>query len=300
MTSSAFGVDLLPHRPPMRLVEEVADLVAGESARGLRRRAAGGLVFSGTLSRRPGGACDRAHRAARADRRAGGGERLTNRVSHQGASCASRRLDRSSSRPARGRNQTLDAHARVIGRIGGMIKIEGEVLADGVRVAVGSVALAEVSAVATGVPRSKESGSRRMRRMVILGILLAFVVPEGLNARPKTLTVALKWNPNEKQVIPVFEITGGIHKLSNRRDCRQTRQGRSDWSEHRRKGPCSRHHCLGYCGLRARTRCRTAQGDWVGHPECRQRRPSSAMRTDRVLGSRRASATSALFVSKSQ
>ena len=37
-----------------------------------------------------------------------------------------------------------DAGARVAGRIGGMIKIEGEVLADGVRVAVGSVTLAEV------------------------------------------------------------------------------------------------------------------------------------------------------------
>src|SRR5579862_9557735 len=36
MNSRAFGVDLLPHRPPMRLVEEIADLVAGESARGLR------------------------------------------------------------------------------------------------------------------------------------------------------------------------------------------------------------------------------------------------------------------------
>src|SRR5712671_6219475 len=36
MTSRAIGVDLLPHRPPMRLVEEIADLVAGESARGLR------------------------------------------------------------------------------------------------------------------------------------------------------------------------------------------------------------------------------------------------------------------------
>src|SRR5712671_7928072 len=36
MTSRAIGVDLLPHRPPMRLVEEIADLVAGQSARGLR------------------------------------------------------------------------------------------------------------------------------------------------------------------------------------------------------------------------------------------------------------------------
>src|SRR5579862_2159855 len=36
MNSRAFGVDLLPHRPPMRLVEEIADLVPGESARCLR------------------------------------------------------------------------------------------------------------------------------------------------------------------------------------------------------------------------------------------------------------------------
>src|SRR2546423_14353261 len=36
MTSSAFDVDRLPHRPPMRLVERVLDLVAGESARAVR------------------------------------------------------------------------------------------------------------------------------------------------------------------------------------------------------------------------------------------------------------------------
>jgi 3-hydroxymyristoyl/3-hydroxydecanoyl-(acyl carrier protein) dehydratase len=38
----------------------------------------------------------------------------------------------------------LEAVARVVGRMGGMIKIEGEVSADGVRVAIGSVVLAEV------------------------------------------------------------------------------------------------------------------------------------------------------------
>src|SRR2546423_3158499 len=36
MTSSAFDVDRLPHRPPMRLVERVLELVAGESARAAR------------------------------------------------------------------------------------------------------------------------------------------------------------------------------------------------------------------------------------------------------------------------
>src|SRR5258708_15411340 len=47
MTSRAFGVDLLPHRPPMRLVEEIADLVAGESARGLRVARPGDWYFQG-------------------------------------------------------------------------------------------------------------------------------------------------------------------------------------------------------------------------------------------------------------
>src|SRR5580693_4430974 len=36
MTASRSTVDLLPHRPPMRLVEEIADLVPGHSARGIR------------------------------------------------------------------------------------------------------------------------------------------------------------------------------------------------------------------------------------------------------------------------
>src|SRR6185437_4890346 len=38
----------------------------------------------------------------------------------------------------------LEAAARVVGRMGGMIKIEGDVTADDVRVAIGSLVLAEV------------------------------------------------------------------------------------------------------------------------------------------------------------
>jgi 3-hydroxyacyl-[acyl-carrier-protein] dehydratase len=41
-------------------------------------------------------------------------------------------------------HQRLEARARVAGRMGRIVKIEGEVLADGVRVAVGSVTLADV------------------------------------------------------------------------------------------------------------------------------------------------------------
>jgi len=53
-----------------------------------------------------------------------------------------------------------------------------------------------------------------MKRLVVVAIFVGLVGPELLAARPKTLAVALKWNPNEKQTMPVFEITGGIHRLS--------------------------------------------------------------------------------------
>ena len=43
---------------------------------------------------------------------------------------------------AAGAGQTLEAHARVAGRLGAMIKIEGEVRADGRVVATGSLTLA--------------------------------------------------------------------------------------------------------------------------------------------------------------
>ena len=42
-------------------------------------------------------------------------------------------------------HQLLDARARVVGQVGRMIKIEGDVFADGVRVAAGSVTLADVA-----------------------------------------------------------------------------------------------------------------------------------------------------------
>jgi len=47
--------------------------------------------------------------------------------------------------------------------------------------------------------------------MVLL--LLAIVMSGLMAARPKELTVILKWNPNEKQSMPVFETTGGVLPL---------------------------------------------------------------------------------------
>ena len=154
MTARAFGVDLLPHRPPMRLVEEIADLVAGESARGLRVARPEDWYFQGHFPGDPvvpaivliellaqtGGLAA-----------ASGGERpgSTLRIAAVGPFKFP-----GGARP----HQRLEARARVVGRMGGLIKIEGDVLADGVRVAVGSVTLADVGIV----DRSDVQSDRRV------------------------------------------------------------------------------------------------------------------------------------------
>ncbi|HEV3139937.1 MAG TPA: FabA/FabZ family ACP-dehydratase [Vicinamibacterales bacterium] len=141
MTASAFGIDQLPHRPPMRLVEQIVDLVEGESARGLRVARPEDWYFQGHFPGDPivpaivliellaqtGG-------VAAASGREGSGRSL--RVAAVGPFKFP-----GGARP----HQTLDARARVVARVGGMIKIEGDVLADGTCVAAGSVTLADVS-----------------------------------------------------------------------------------------------------------------------------------------------------------
>lgn len=144
MTARVFGVDLLPHRPPMRLVEQIVDLVAGESARGLRVARPEDWYFQGHF---PGDPVVPAIVLIELLAQTGGlaaasggdpsGSAATLRVAAIGPFKF----------PGAARaHQLLDARARVVARIGRMIKIEGEVLADGVRVAVGSVTLADVSA----------------------------------------------------------------------------------------------------------------------------------------------------------
>ena len=134
-------IDRLPHRPPMRLLEDVIGLVPGASCVARRRTHADDFFFQGHFPGAPvvpavilvemiaqAGGLAAGTGAAQADRT------LRLRVAALGP-CKF---------PAAARaEQSLEVEARVVGQLGAMYKIEGSVRADGTVVASGSVTLAD-------------------------------------------------------------------------------------------------------------------------------------------------------------
>src|SRR5438445_13149939 len=135
-------IDHLPHQPPMRLLEEVVEITRGESAVGRRITRPDDFYFQGHF---PGEPVVPAVILIELVAQTGG---IAAAAPPPGApSAPPLQLRVAAIGPfkfpaAAGANTTLEARARVAGRMGGLIKIEGTVTADGVLVASGSLTLA--------------------------------------------------------------------------------------------------------------------------------------------------------------
>jgi 3-hydroxyacyl-[acyl-carrier-protein] dehydratase len=139
-------LDLLPHRPPMRLLDAIVDLVPGQRARGRRDLRPGDFFFDGHFPDEPivpavilvemiaqvGGLAA----GAPADPHSSDASVVTQPMRLRVAGFGPFKFPNAAAPGAR-----LVVEARVAGQLGGLFKIEGEVTADGLVVATGSVTL---------------------------------------------------------------------------------------------------------------------------------------------------------------
>jgi 3-hydroxyacyl-[acyl-carrier-protein] dehydratase len=135
-------VDLLPHQPPMRLVEHVIELRPGESARASRLAHPTDWYFNGHF---PGQPVVPAIVLAELLAQTGGLAAAAPTSHNQPIAMRVAGFGPFKFPAAAAPGMLLEATARVVGRLGSLVKVEGEVTADGRSVAVGSVTLAEVA-----------------------------------------------------------------------------------------------------------------------------------------------------------
>ena len=136
-------IDLLPHQPPMRLIEEVVELEPGVRARCRRTTRAGDFFFDGHFPGQPVvPAVILVEMVAQAGGLAAGSPSA---VARQPLQLRVAALGPFKFPAAAGVDALLEIDARVAGSMGGMFKIDGTVTAGGQVVAAGSVTLAHAA-----------------------------------------------------------------------------------------------------------------------------------------------------------